>query len=153
MPVRAELTEDRLDPGVLLRAFVAGCDEAGAVVSFCGLARGRSGDGAEVSYLDLHHHPRLTLPSLEAAAREAATRFDADDVLVVHRCGTIAPRETIVFVAAAARHRRAAFLAADFLMDRLKTEAVFWKKERGVDGPRWIEPTEEDRAALARWER
>ena len=74
-------------------------------------------------------------------------------VRVVHRCGAIAPGEAIVFVAAAAVHRRAAFEAVDYLMDRLKTDALFWKREDGVDGPRWIEPTGGDRADRARWDR
>ena len=70
---------------------------------------------------------------------------------MVHRCGEISPGETIVFVAAAAPHRREAFAAADYLMDRLKTEAAFWKRETGPAGARWIEPLDEDRAARARW--
>jgi molybdopterin synthase catalytic subunit len=72
-------------------------------------------------------------------------------VRVLHRCGAIAPGEPIVFVAAAAAHRRAAFDAVDYLMDRLKTEAVFWKREDAVDGSRWIEPMDCDRADQARW--
>ncbi|MBU3971554.1 MAG: molybdenum cofactor biosynthesis protein MoaE, partial [Alphaproteobacteria bacterium] len=81
----------------------------------------------------------------------AAERFAVTDLVVVHRGGDIIPGETIVFVAAAAAHRRAAFEAADYIMDRLKTEAAFWKREAGPSGARWIEPVEEDRAALARW--
>jgi molybdopterin synthase catalytic subunit len=93
----------------------------------------------------------MTEASLERIAQDGGARFGVGDILVIHRCGTIAPGETIVFVATASPHRRAAFEAADYLMDRLKSEAVFWKKEQGVDAARWIEPTDEDRADLARW--
>lgn len=128
-----------------------GAAGAGAVVSFVGLARPEGGGGA-VDRLVLEHHPRLTARSLESIAAEAERRFGVDQVRVVHRCGIILPGEAIVFAAAASRHRRAAFEAADYLMDRLKTEAVFWKREEGETGPRWIEPTEADYAARDRWE-
>lgn len=135
-----------------LAGFIAAAKGAGAVVSFCGIARGSSGEGADVTALHLDHYPGMTERSLEDIAGEGARRFDVSRVAIVHRCGTIAPGETIVFVAAASAHRRAAFLAADYLMDRLKSDAVFWKKEHGVDGSRWIEPTPADRADLARWD-
>lgn len=147
------LTERAIDAPKLLGEFVKACENAGGVVSFCGLARGRDADGRIVATLRLERHPRLTERSLEQIARDAADRFDVSDILVVHRWGTIPPGDVIVFVAAAARHRRAAFLGADYLMDRLKTDAVLWKKEEGIDGGRWIEPTEEDRAAVASWEK
>lgn len=152
MPFRTILTELRIDAADLLDDFIRGSDGVGAVVSFCGLARDRDAEGAAVSTLRLESHPRLTEPSLERIARDGIERFAVSDVIIVHRWGTIRPNEPIVFVAAAARHRRAAFLAADYLMDRLKSEAVLWKKEEGIDGDRWIEPTDADRAALARWE-
>ena len=152
MLLRSVLTDQSIEAADLLRDFIGGCDGAGAVVSFCGLARGRGADGGSVATLRLERHPRLTQLSLDRIVQEASDRFDHSGLLVVHRWGAIGPGETIVFVAAAARHRRAAFLAADYLMDRLKTEAVFWKKEEGIDGGRWIEPTDEDRAAVARWE-
>ena len=82
---------------------------------------------------------------------KGAARFDVSDLLVVHRCGDVAAGEAIVFVAASSPHRRAAFLAADYLMDRLKTDAAFWKREDGVDGSRWIEPTGQDQADRKRW--
>lgn len=102
--------------------------------------------------LVLEHHPRLTLRSLEDIAVEAAERFDVSQVRVVHRCGEIAAGEPIIFAGAASPHRRAAFEAADYLMDRLKTEAVFWKREEGPSGASWIEPTEADYADRGRWE-
>ena len=99
----------------------------------------------------LEHHPALTLQSLEDTAVEAAARFDVSHVRVVHRCGDIAAGEPIVFAGAAALHRRAAFEAVDYLMDRLKTEAVFWKREVGEGGSQWIEPTDADYSDRERW--
>lgn len=122
---------------------------AGAVASFVGLMRPRSKEGAPLTGLFLDHHPATEDNLREIAA--SARRFDVEAVRVVHRCGTIAPGEAIVFVAAAAAHRRAAFDAVDYLMDRLKTDALFWKREDGVDGSYWIEPTQGDRDDRARW--
>ena len=123
----------------------------GAVVSFTGIARARTADGEKVERLFLDHHPRLTLRSLEEIGEAARRRFDISSLQIVHRCGAIAPGEAIVFVAAASAHRRAAFEAADYMMDRLKTEAVFWKREDSASGSRWIEPRDDDYAALERW--
>jgi molybdopterin synthase catalytic subunit len=148
MRIEARLAEAPFRPERELASFSA--DGAGAVVSFTGLARGEAEDGAKVMGLYLDHHPRLTERSLHDIAASAG-RFGVAAVRIVHRCGKIAPGEAIVFVAAAARHRRAAFEAVDCLMDALKTDAVFWKREDGVDGARWIEPTGADRADRARW--
>ena len=98
----------------------------------------------------LDHHPKsLGLPRRHFASGSA--RFQIASTRVVHRCGQILPGEPIVFAAAAARHRRAAFEAADYLMDRLKTEAMFWKREDGPDGSNWIEPTSRDYIDRDRW--
>lgn len=148
MRIEARLAADPFAPESELASFSA--DGAGAVASFTGLARPRTKEGAAVERLFLDHHPRLTLLSLRDIAA-SAERFDLIAVRVVHRCGEIAPGEAIVFVAAASRHRRAALAAVDYLMDALKTDAVFWKREDGVDGARWIEPTGADRADRARW--
>lgn len=148
MRIETSLAHAPFQPEQELASFSA--EGAGAVVSFTGLARGETGDGATVNGLYLDHHPRLTEKSLRDIAASAA-RFGVDAVRIVHRCGAIGPSEAIVFVAASARHRRAAFEAVDCLMDALKTDAVFWKREDGVDGARWIEPTEADRADRARW--
>jgi molybdopterin synthase catalytic subunit len=131
--------------------FLGDTADAGAVASFVGIARGRSHSGAPVTGLFLDHHPRLTLASLEEIASAAAERFDLGGALIVHRCGEIAAGEPIVLVAAAAAHRRAAFEAVDYMMDRLKNDALFWKREEGPDGSEWIEPTEQDRRDLSRW--
>lgn len=151
MTKRAHLSEDPFSPEHELAAFTAGLSGAGAVVCFTGIARPRSGDGRAVTNLFLEHHPRLTTRSLERIAADAAARFALDAVRIVHRCGDIAPGEPIVFVATASAHRRAAFEAADYAMDRLKSEAVFWKREDRADGSDWIEPTPADARDLARW--
>ncbi|HEX8621501.1 MAG TPA: molybdenum cofactor biosynthesis protein MoaE [Allosphingosinicella sp.] len=134
-----------------LADFTAGLAGEGAVVSFLGIARPRTADGAGVERLVLDHHPQLTLRSLEEIAAAARDRFAIASLRIVHRVGTVAPGETIVFVAAAAEHRRAAFEAVDHMMDRLKTDAVFWKREDGPGGSHWIEPREDDYSARERW--
>lgn len=151
MGERIRLEPNRLVPDVELHAFLERLEGDGAVVSFVGLARPRDRDGAPVARLHLDHYPGMTERSLAAIADNAAARFDVSDLVVVHRCGDVAPGDPIVFVAAASPHRRAAFLAADYLMDRLKTDAAFWKREDGVDGSRWIEPTGQDHADRKRW--
>ncbi|WP_374516299.1 molybdenum cofactor biosynthesis protein MoaE [Brevundimonas sp.] len=148
--ISARLTSGPPAAEVELREFIDGRTGDGAVVAFVGLARDSSAAGP-VSGLYLDHYPGLTERSLETIAADAAERFPVSGVRVVHRCGEVSPGEAIVFVAVAAPHRRAAFEAADYLMDRLKTEAAFWKREDGPDGSRWIEPTDKDRADRARW--
>jgi molybdopterin synthase catalytic subunit len=140
-----------LQAGAELEAFVAALNGDGAVVSFLGLARGTANDGSPVERLELDWYPGMTEASLQTIAEAGAARFKVSDIVVVHRCGAVSPGETIVFVAAAARHRRDAFLAADYLMDRLKTDAAFWKREVGPTGTRLIEPAETDLNDRARW--
>jgi molybdopterin synthase catalytic subunit len=134
-----------------LAEFTAGLAGEGAVVSFLGLARARTADGEKVERLVLDHHPRLTSRSLEEIADAALERFDLSSLRIVHRRGAVAPGEAIVFVVAAAAHRRAAFEAVDYMMDRLKTDAVFWKREDVPGASRWIEPRDDDHEARARW--
>lgn len=134
-----------------LAEFTSRLTGEGAVVSFVGIARSRSSAGERVERLVLDHHPRLTLRSLKEIGESARQRFQISSLRIVHRCGAIAPGETIVFVAAASAHRRAAFEAADYMMDRLKTDALFWKREDTQSGSRWIEPREDDYAARERW--
>lgn len=151
MSIVARLEEHALKPEQELAALLEQAAGDGAVVSFTGIARPDSKSGLAVDRLVLEHHPTLTRQSLEDIAVEAAQRFDVNHVRIVHRCGEIAAGEPIVFAGAAAQHRRAAFDAADYLMDRLKTEAVFWKREVGPGGSEWIEPTEGDYADRNRW--
>jgi molybdopterin synthase catalytic subunit len=135
------------DPAAELAAFAAGVAGAGAIASFTGLVRG----GGNVSGLELDHYPALTERAVTAIGGDARARFGLAGLAIIHRYGALAPGEPIVFVAAAAAHRRAAFDAVDYLMDRLKTEAPFWKREHGPDGPRWIEAREADLEDRARW--
>lgn len=151
MAVLARLEFNALNPEHELSTFIAGLSGDGAVVSFVGLARTSDRDGAAITELFLEHHPTMTIRSLREIGEATVDRFAVSAVAIVHRSGAIAPGEPIVLAAAAAAHRRAAFDAADYLMDRLKTDAVFWKRETGLDGSRWIEPTDKDRADRARW--
>ncbi|MDT9598782.1 molybdenum cofactor biosynthesis protein MoaE [Sphingosinicella rhizophila] len=151
MATQARLTDDVIRPDLLLQELLAAATGAGAIVNFCGLVRPEDHEGRKIEALRLDHHPRLTLRSLETIAQDGAERFGLSTCLVVHRFGRIEPGATVVFVGAAALHRRAAFMGADYLMDRLKSEAMFWKKEEGAAGGQWIEPTNEDRADLLRW--
>jgi molybdopterin synthase catalytic subunit len=152
MTVVARLEEQSFDSGAELAELIGAAAGDGAVVSFIGMARPANTSGESVDRLVLEHHQRLTLQSLEKIAADAADRFDVSHVRVVHRCGSIAAGEQIVFAGAASAHRRSAFEAADYLMDRLKTEAVFWKREEGAAESSWIEPTQDDYADRGRWE-
>ncbi|HWH21556.1 MAG TPA: molybdenum cofactor biosynthesis protein MoaE [Solirubrobacterales bacterium] len=143
------LQTEPLEPGALLAAFSSGRAETGAVVTFTGIARAAKG---AVERLELEAYPGFTDAEIARMAEAAKARFALDDVLVVHRHGPIAPGEAIVFVATAASHRRAAFEAADQLMDYLKSRAPFWKKEHGPGGARWVEPTETDLRDAERWD-
>ncbi|HEX8623549.1 MAG TPA: molybdenum cofactor biosynthesis protein MoaE [Allosphingosinicella sp.] len=151
MVCEARLETEVLAADLELRFFLEGCEGEGAVVSFVGLARPMSRDGTHVTGLYLEHYPGMTEKSLARIAAAGAERFPGTRVKVVHRCGQVAAGDAIVFVAAASGHRRKAFEAAEYLMDRLKTEAAFWKREDRADGSVWIEPTEQDQADAKRW--
>jgi molybdopterin synthase catalytic subunit len=126
------------DAAALLADFTARVEGAGAIVTFTGIVRAQN-EGADVSALELDHHPRLTERAVAGIAADAARRFDLLDVALTHRFGALAPGEAIVFVAAAAPHRRSAFEAVDYMVDRLKTDALFWKRELRSDGAHWLE--------------
>ena len=147
--MEVRLTAEPFDPGALLSAFAAGRHETGAIVSFTGLARAEAG---AVEVLELEAYPGFTDVAIAAMVEVAVRRFDLHDALVVHRVGSIAPGEAIVFVAAAAGRRRAAFEGADHLMDYLKSRAPFWKKTLGPGGDHWIEPRPQDYEDAARWD-
>ena len=142
------LTFDPFDPGALLSDFARGRTEVGAIASFTGLTRA---DAGATAILELEAYPGFTEAQIGKIADRAKVRFSLDDLLILHRVGRIAPGEPVVFVATAARHRREAFEACDFLMDYLKSKAPFWKKEHGPDGARWVEPRPQDHADLDRW--
>jgi len=124
----------------------------GAIVSFVGLVRDRH-DSAEVETLYLEHYPGMTERSVEKIVTDAGERWPLDDVVVVHRVGALAAAEQIVFVQVASRHRDGAFAAAEFIMDYLKTDAVFWKREDRSSDTRWVESTGTDRQRRSNWER
>ncbi len=146
------LAETAFDPAELLAELSARSAGAGAIASFTGVARPTAKTGDPVARIQLDHHPRLTLESMQDIAQAARRGFDIQALTIVHRCGAIAAGEPIVFVGASATNRRAAFEAVDYAMDRLKTEALLWKREFGSGASCWIEPTEADHRARARWE-
>ncbi|HEY1425949.1 MAG TPA: molybdenum cofactor biosynthesis protein MoaE [Caulobacteraceae bacterium] len=143
------LTTAGFEPGAELTAFCAGRTESGAVASFVGIARG---EGGQATALELQAYPGLTEVEIGKMVDAAIERFSLHDALVIHRHGPIAPGEPIVMVATASAHRREAFEACDYLMDYLKSRAPFWKKEHGLAGARWVEPTQRDLDDIARWD-
>lgn len=128
----------------------AGRTDIGAVVAFTGLCRAEEG---RLSALELEHYPGMAEEEIERTAREAMARWPLMGVTAIHRHGVIRPGEPIVVVITTSSHRVAAFEAAEFLMDYLKTRAPFWKKEVGLDGSKgdWVDAREHDDAAAARW--
>ncbi len=138
------------DPGHELKAFENKADAAGAIVSFLGRVRPEANDDP-VKALHLEHFPGVTQKSIEAFAVQACQRWPITQHLIIHRVGMLAPGEPIVFVCVGAAHRREAFEAADFLMDYLKTKAIFWKKEIRDSGARWVEPRGQDHVDTQRW--
>ena len=124
----------------------------GAVVSFVGTVRDIN-DNAAVSTLTLEHYPGMTEASLAAIIKRACARFDIYDCLIIHRFGELLPCDQIVLVVVSSAHRGDAFAACEFVMDYLKTEAPFWKKEQTPQGARWVDARTSDDAAAARWQR
>lgn len=134
-----------------LARLTRGDADIGAVVSFTGLVRAGS-EGGRIGAMELEHYPGMTERALEEIVAEARGRWPLEAVRVIHRYGRLAPGERIVLVLTASRHRQAAFAAAEFLMDYLKTRAPFWKKEEGSGGSRWVDAREADDSAARRWE-
>ena len=122
----------------------------GAVCSFVGTVRDRS-DGASVSSMELEHYPGMTERAIESMIDDAHQRFDIYAARVIHRVGLLQPLDQIVLVAVTSAHRGESFRACEFLMDYLKTQAPFWKKEQTPHGARWVDARVSDDAALARW--
>ena len=142
------LLDSHFDPAGQIAAFSAAHCAAGGIASFIGQVR--AGDAVEA--LELQHYAPLTLPGMEALAADAEARWPLEGLLIIHRAGLMAPGDPIVLVAAAARHRRDAFAAAEFAMDHLKSESWFWKREKAGGTWRWVEPRTEDFADLRRWQ-
>lgn len=146
MAVRVQ--REDFDLGTELAALRAGRADIGALVSFTGLVRSDAGD---VGGMELEHYPGMTEKALAGIEAEAQTRWPLQASLVIHRYGVLAPGEQIMMVATASAHRQAAFAAAEFLMDYLKSRAPFWKKEATSNGGRWVDARADDEVALARW--
>ena len=142
-------TED-FDLSAEVAALRAGDAGVGAVAAFVGTVRDRN-DGQGVSAMELEHYPGMTEASIEAMIDEAMRRFEIRAARVVHRIGRLAPLDQIVLVAVTSSHRGQSFQACEFLMDYLKTQAPFWKKEAGEGGSRWVDARVADDEALARW--
>ena len=142
-------TED-FDLGAEVAALRAGDAGVGAVASFIGTVRDRN-DGLGVSAMELEHYPGMTEKAIEAMVAAAFERFTIRGATVIHRVGLLAPLDQVVLVAVSSAHRGEAFQACEFLMDYLKTQAPFWKKETTPDGARWVDARVTDDAALARW--
>ncbi|MGB5869275.1 MAG: molybdenum cofactor biosynthesis protein MoaE [Albidovulum sp.] len=142
------LQSDPFDYGAECALFARTAKGAGAVVTFLGIVRD---DGGRLSRMEIEHYPGMTEKALATIADDAARRWTLTDSLIIHRHGPLAPGEAIMMVATAARHREAAFQAAEFLMDYLKSRAPFWKKEFGADGAEWVAAKEDDELALGRW--
>jgi len=146
MAVRVQ--REDFDLGAELAALRAGRSDLGALVSFSGLVRDTGGLAA----MELEHYPGMTEKALAAIEAQAVARWRLGASLVIHRYGRLLPGEQIMMVATAAPHRQAAFEAAEFLMDYLKSRAPFWKKEHGRDGARWVAAQDADEDALGRWQ-
>ena len=150
MTVRIQ--QQDFDVGAELAALRGGDPRVGAIASFVGLARDLN-EGRPVLEMTLEHYPGMTERALEDIVAQARQRWDILDALIVHRVGTIAPTEQIVLVAVTSAHRQQAFEACRFLIDYLKTDAPFWKKERTPDGSHWVEARSSDEQARAAWQR
>lgn len=146
MAVRVQAGD--FDLGAELGALRAGRTDIGALVSFTGLVRDL---GGTLTGFELEHYPAMTEGALAAIEAEARGRWPLQASLIVHRFGPLAPGDQIMMVATASAHRAAAFAAAEFLMDYLKSRAPFWKKETTAAGSAWVDAREADAAALARW--
>lgn len=144
-------TED-FDAGAELAQMRLAHPEVGALVSFVGQVRDLN-DGAMVTGMHLEHYPGMTEKALAGIAEQAMQRWELADALVIHRYGDLKTLDQIVLVVVASAHRQAAFAACEFIMDYLKTEAPFWKKESTPEGDRWVDAKEVDVAAKNRWNR
>jgi molybdopterin synthase catalytic subunit len=133
-----------------IAALTRGRSDVGAVVTFSGICRG-SENGEAIAALTLEHYPGMAEAEIKRHTDEAMSRWPLTGLTVIHRIGRITPGENIVLVLAASQHRQAAFRAAEFLMDYLKANAPFWKREESVNGTNWIEARGHDDAAAARW--
>lgn len=150
MTARVTIQTQDFDVAAEIAALRAQDKRVGAVCSFIGTVRDRN-DGQSVSAMELEHYPGMTEQSIEQMIDEAFRRFDIYGARVIHRVGPLQPLDQIVLVVVTSAHRGESFQACEFLMDYLKTQAPFWKKEQTPEGARWVDARVSDDAALARW--
>ena len=150
VPVTIRIQEADFDVAREIAALTKGRTDIGAVVSFSGICRGSEGDEA-IAALTLEHYPDMAEAEITRHAQIALSRWPLNGLTVIHRVGRIIPGENIVLVVTASAHRQAAFEAAEFLMDYLKANAPFWKREESAGGTSWIDAREHDDEAAARW--
>ena len=144
------IQEEDFDLTTEIAQLRAGSPQVGAIVSFVGTVRDMN-DGTQVSEMALEHYPGMTEKSIATIVDQARSRWPIADAVVIHRIGPLVPMAQIVLVAVAAAHRGEAFEACEFIMDYLKTQAPFWKKEQTPDGARWVDARVTDDAALDKW--
>ncbi len=148
--VRVSIQTQDFDLAKEIAQLRANDKRVGAVCSFIGTVRDRN-DGLQVSAMELEHYPGMTEKAIEAMIDEAIKRFAIFGARVVHRIGVLQPLDQVVMVAVTSAHRGTSFQACEFLMDYLKTQAPFWKKEATPEGARWVDARVSDDAALAKW--
>jgi molybdopterin synthase catalytic subunit len=148
--VTIRIQEADFDIAGEIAALTEGRTDIGAVVSFSGICRD-SEDGGKIAALTLEHYPGMAEAEIARHAEAAMSRWPLTGVTIIHRVGRIVPGENIVLVLTASPHRQAAFAAAEFLMDFLKANAPFWKREESADGTSWVEARDHDDAAATRW--
>jgi molybdopterin synthase catalytic subunit len=147
--VNIRVQREDFDAGAEVRA-LAGDAKIGAIASFIGLVRDVN-DGSDVAAMTLEHYPGMTEKAIAGIVAEAQARWEVLGCTVIHRIGELKPADQVVLVAVASGHRGDAFAACEFIMDYLKTQAPFWKKERTPQGARWVEARTSDDAAAERW--
>ena len=152
VPVTIRMQREDFDVSAEIAALTGNNIGIGAVVSFIGLCRGDD-DGRAITALTLEHYPGMAEAEIADHVGQAVARWPLDGVTVIHRVGRMTPGENIVLVLTASTHRQAAFSAAEFLMDYLKTRAPFWKSEEHAEGSNWVEARSSDDDAAARWDR
>jgi molybdopterin synthase catalytic subunit len=152
MQTTVRLQQEQFDAGVEAGALTRGRTDIGALVTFTGICRGAE-SGEPIAALTLEHYPGMAEAEIARHVEEAKARWPLMGVTVIHRYGRIAPGENIVLVVTASSHREAAFAAAEFLMDYLKTQAPFWKQVESKTGKTWVEAKDADDAAAARWQK
>ncbi len=150
MASRVSIQTEDFDVNAEIAALRAQDKRVGAVCSFIGTVRDRN-DGSAVSAMELEHYPGMTEKAIEAMIDEAFKRFDIYAARVIHRVGPLKPLDQIVLVVVTSAHRGESFQACEFLMDYLKTQAPFWKKEQTPEGARWVDARVSDDKALAKW--